>query len=60
VLAGAGLAATAPLAKKGVGALRDGCLDELIADLRERVAAGGVDDSDGQADRSPKPEDERD
>jgi len=41
LLAGAGLAAAAPLAKKALDALRDGSLDEMIADLRERVEAGG-------------------
>jgi uncharacterized membrane protein len=46
LLAGAGLAAAAPLAKKALDALRDGSLDEMIADLRERVEAG--DDTDEQ------------
>jgi len=41
LLAGVGLAAAAPLAKKGLDALRDGSLDEMIADLRERVDVGG-------------------
>jgi uncharacterized membrane protein len=40
LLAGAGLAAAAPLAKKALDALRDGSLDEMIAELRERVEAG--------------------
>jgi uncharacterized membrane protein len=41
LLAGVGLAAAAPLAKKALDALRDGSLDEKIAELRERVEAGG-------------------
>jgi uncharacterized membrane protein len=44
LLAGAGLAAAAPLAKKGVDALRDGSLDEKIADLRERVEGANRED----------------
>jgi uncharacterized membrane protein len=46
LLAGVGLAAAAPLAKKAVDALRDGSVDELIAELRERVEAGA--DAEGQ------------
>ena len=34
LFAGAGLAAAAPLLKKAVDALRDGSLDEMIADLK--------------------------
>jgi hypothetical protein len=41
LLAGAALAAAAaPLARKGLDALQDGSVDELIAGLRERVDAG--------------------
>jgi uncharacterized membrane protein len=46
LLAGVGLAAAAPLAKKAVDALRDGSVDELIAELRERVEAGA--EAEGQ------------
>jgi uncharacterized membrane protein/ribosomal protein L12E/L44/L45/RPP1/RPP2 len=56
LLAGVGLAAAAPLAKKGVDALRDGSLDEMIADLRERVEAGGSGDSGDDADERPRAE----
>ena len=41
LLAGAALAAAAePMARKGLDALQDGSVDELIAGLRERVDAG--------------------
>ena len=56
LLAGVGLAAAAPLAKKGVDALRDGSLDEMIADLRERVEAGGSGGSGDGADEQPRAE----
>jgi uncharacterized membrane protein len=62
LFAGAGLAAAAPLLKKAVDALRDGSLDEMIADLRERaeagvpgVSAGSADSDDGGGD-APQPE----
>ena len=62
LFAGAGLAAAAPLLKKAVDALRDGSLDEMIADLRERaeagvpgVSAGSADSDDGAVD-APHPE----
>jgi uncharacterized membrane protein len=50
LLAGAGLAAAAPLAKKGLDALQDGSLDEMIAGLRERVEAAGQDDDQAESD----------
>ena len=62
LLAGAGLAAAAPLLKKAVDALRDGSLDEMIADLRERAEAGvpgvsaGSDDSDDGAAEAQQPD----
>jgi uncharacterized membrane protein len=57
LLAGVGLAAAAPLAKKGLDALRDGSLDEMIADLRERVEAGDADDAgDDDAQEQPRAE----
>jgi uncharacterized membrane protein len=63
VLAGAGLAAAAPLAKKALDALRDGSLDEMIADLRERVESGGAgdlgdsgDSRDGEAEGPGQPD----
>ena len=61
LFAGAGLAAAAPLLKKAVDALRDGSLDEMIADLRERAEAGvpgvsaGSADSDDEAGEAPQP-----
>src|SRR5688500_10884017 len=62
LVAGAGLAAAAPLLKKAVDALQDGSLDEKIAELRERVeagASGGSADSDDGAGDAPQPEAER-
>src|SRR5829696_7760919 len=56
LVAGMGLAAAAPLAKKGLDALRDGSLDELIADLRERVEAGAAGDGGEDAEVQPKAE----
>ncbi len=61
LFAGVGLAAAAPLLKKAVDALRDGSLDEMIADLRERAEAGmpgvsaGSDDSDDEAGEARQP-----
>src|SRR4051794_34112779 len=60
LVAGAGLAAAAPLLKKAVDALQDGSLDELIADLRERAeagmpgASGGSSDSDDEGGEAPQ------
>ena len=62
LFAGAGLAAAAPLLKKAVDALRDGSLDEIIADLRERAEVGvpggsaGSADSDNGTGEAPQPE----
>ena len=64
LFAGAGLAAAAPLLKKAVDALRDGSLDEMIADLRERAEAGvpgvsaGSADSDDGTGEAPQPDED--
>jgi uncharacterized membrane protein len=56
LLTGVGLAAAAPMAKKALDALRDGSLDERIADLRERVESGGGGDGGdgGDAEKQPR------
>src|SRR5687768_3187740 len=56
LVAGAGLAAAAPLLKKAVDALQDGSFDEKIAELRERVEAGGSAESEDGAGEAPQPE----
>ena len=43
---GAALAAAVPLARKAAGALRDGSVDEAIADLRRRVDDWALDDEE--------------
>ena len=56
LLAGAGLAAAAPLLKKAVDALQDGSLDEKIAELRERAEAGMPGGSSGSSDADSEPD----